>query len=115
MNLTASLSKREEEVAEVMAFTKDKTEASKRLFISAGTLSAHTFRIYDKLEINSKSELVIWWMVRKMGISKKAIPYFQYLGVLVISFGVMNDDNPIIRRQSFRHKYKCQKEYITSK
>jgi hypothetical protein len=115
MNLSASLSKREEEVAEVMAFTKDKTEASKRLFISAGTLSAHTFRIYDKLEINSKSELVIWWMVRKMGISKKAIPYFQYLGVILLSFGIMQDENPMIRRRTYRSKYRTEKTYITSK
>ncbi|GEM_PF-4000959 len=115
MNLQAQLSPRETEVAEIMAFTKSKSDAADKLCISEGTLSAHTYRIYDKLEINSKSELVIWWMVRKMGISKTMIPYFQYLGVIILCLGIMADDNPMITRRSYRNKYQAQKEYITSK
>ena len=91
MNLEAQLSKRELEVAEVMAFTKSKTDAAQKLFISEGTLSAHTFNIYDKLQINSKSELVIWWFVKKLGVELKNIPYFRLVSVIIISVCTLLD------------------------
>lgn len=114
MNLEATLSKREEEVAEVLAFTRGRSEACEKLFISEGTLASHTYRIYGKLEIGSKSELVIWWMVIKLGISKKSIPYFNFIGALILCIGVLTDDNALIRQRSSRGRYAIQKEYVTS-
>lgn len=111
MNLTAHLSPRETEVAEIMAFTKSKSDAADRLCISEGTLSAHTYRIYDKLQINSKSELVIWWMVVKMQIEKKAIPYFKLIPVLILSFGIMSERTMINRRPERRPE--TQNECVT--
>ncbi len=113
MNLHAHLSPRETEVAEMMAFTKTKTDAADRLCISEGTLSAHTYRIYDKLEINSKSELVIWWMVVKMQIEKNAIPYFKLIPVLFISFGILSEKSMINPRLKRRPEPTI--EYVTSK
>lgn len=113
MNLQAHLSPRETEVAEIMAFTKNKSDAADKLCISEGTLSAHTYRIYDKLEINSKSELVIWWMVVKMHIEKNAIPYFKMIPVLFLSFGILSEKTMISRRMSRRPE--TQTEYLTSK
>lgn len=113
MNLLASLSPRETEVAEIMAFTKSKSDAADKLCISEGTLSAHTYRIYDKLEINSKSELVIWWMVVKMKIEKNAIPYFKMIPVLLLSFGILSEKTMISRRLNRRPDAKT--EYVTSK
>lgn len=98
MNLSAKLSPRETEVVEMMAFTKNKSDAADKLCISEGTLSAHTYRIYDKLEVNSKSELVIWWMVVKMKIEKAAIPYFKLLPVLMLSYGLFQEHTMIARR-----------------
>lgn len=115
MNLEATLSKREEEVAEVLAFTKGRSEACEKLFISEGTLSAHTYRIYGKLEIGSKSELVIWWFTKKLNISKTLIPYFNFLAALTLCIGILNDENALIRQRSSRGRYKAQKEWITSK
>lgn len=77
MNLTATLSKREAEVAEVLAFTKSKEEAADKLCIAPGTLSAHSFRIYEKLEINTKAELVIWWFIKNFEIEAAKIPTFS--------------------------------------
>ena len=91
MNLEVKLSKRELEVAEVMAFTKCKHDAAEKLFISEGTLSAHTFRIYEKLQINSKSELVIWWFVKKLGIELSAIPYFKTTLAIIMSVFVLHE------------------------
>ncbi len=93
MNLSAELSKRELEVAKVMAFTRSKSEAADKLCISEGTLSAHTYRIYEKLEIHSKSELVIWWMVTKLRIEKALIPYFQLMIITMLSIGMMQEDH----------------------
>ena len=84
MNLDATLSNRETEVAEVMAFAKCKHDAADKLCISEGTLSAHSFRIYEKLQINSKSELVIWWFVKKLGVELSKIPYFKMVSILII-------------------------------
>lgn len=113
MNLSAKLTPRETEVAEIMAFTKSKSDAADRLCISEGTLSAHTFRIYDKLEINSKSELVIWWMVVVMHIEKQEIPYFKLIPVLLLSFGLMSEKTMISRQPTRRPNVKT--EYVTSK
>ena len=113
MNLQAHLSPRETEVAEIMAFTKNKHDAADKLCISEGTLSAHTYRIYEKLEINSKSELVIWWMVVKMQIEKKVIPYFKLIPVLFISFGIISEKNIINRR--LNRRMEAIIEYVTSK
>ena len=98
MNLEAKLSKRELEVAEVMAFTKCKHDAAEKLFISEGTLSAHTFRIYEKLQINSKSELVIWWFVKKLGVELSAIPYFKMVSILLICICTVVDRDLFHRR-----------------
>lgn len=113
MNLQAQLSPRETEVAEIMAFTKSKSDAADKLCISEGTLSAHTYRIYEKLEINSKSELVIWWMVVKMRIEKNVIPYFKLLPILITSYGLIQEHNIIYRRLPRRTQ--TQRTYITSK
>ena len=113
MNLTAQLSKRETEVAEIMAFTKTKTDAADRLCISEGTLAAHTYRIYEKLEINSKSELVIWWMVVKMHIEKNVIPYFKLIPVLIMSYGLLQEHTMITRRLPRRTE--IHRTYTTSK
>lgn len=114
MNLEATLSKREEEVAEILAFTKDRNEACEKLFICEGTLAAHTYRIYGKLEINSKAELVIWWFTTKLKICQSSIPYFKFVGALLLCIGIMTDDNALIRQRSSRGRYRAEKEYVTS-
>ena len=91
MNLEVKLSKRELEVAEVMAFAKCKHDAADKLCISEGTLSAHSFRIYEKLQINSKSELVIWWFVKKLGIELSKIPYFKTTLAIIMSVFVLHE------------------------
>ena len=88
MNLTATLTKRELEVVEILAFTKNKEEAADKLCIATGTLCAHSFRIYEKLEINSKSELVIWWFIKNLAIDLKKIPGF--VATLFICFGIFS-------------------------
>ncbi|WP_407478297.1 response regulator transcription factor [Elizabethkingia meningoseptica] len=99
MNLEANLSKREIEVAEMIAFSTDRKKAAERLFISEGTLSAHSYRIYEKLEINKQSELVIWWFMKKLGVKKEQIPYFKLVPVLILCFGILSEKEMICRRR----------------
>ncbi len=105
MNPTAQLSKRELEVAEVLAFTKSKTDAADKLCISEGTLAAHSYRIYGKLEINTKAELVIWWFIKKYKIAINELPVFTL--ALIMSLGVMTVEH---KRPSRRTR---QRETIT--
>ncbi|MGX9985877.1 response regulator transcription factor [Soonwooa purpurea] len=99
MNLDANLSKRELEVAEMIAFSTDRKKAAERLFISEGTLSAHSYRIYEKLGINKQAELVIWWMVRKLGVRKDQIPYFKLIPIMIICIGLLSEREMICRRR----------------
>lgn len=102
MNLDATLSNRETEVAEVMAFAKCKHDAADKLCISEGTLSAHSFRIYEKLQINSKSELVIWWFVKKLGVELSKIPYFKTAIAIVMSVFLLHEKE--LYRRGFMRK-----------
>lgn len=102
MNLTANLSKREAEVAEVLAFTKSKEQAADKLCIAPGTLAAHSFRIYEKLEINTKSELVIWWFVKNFGIEMSKIPAFVVALFINIAMLLPNDKMTVRRFRSDR-------------
>lgn len=97
MNLTAHLSNREYEVAEVLAFTKNKEEAADKLCIAIGTLAAHSFRIYEKLEINTKAELVIWWFVKNFHIPKDKIP--QFCIAVIINASVLLPGDKIFNRR----------------
>ncbi|MCL1640060.1 helix-turn-helix domain-containing protein [Elizabethkingia anophelis] len=99
MNLEAKLSKREAEVAEILAFTMDRSAAADKLCISEGTLSAHSYRIYEKLQINTKAELVIWWFMKKLGVRKEQIPYFKLVPVLILCFGILSEKEMICRRR----------------
>ena len=57
MNLEAKLSK-EAEVAEILAFTMDRSAAANKLCISEGTLSAHSYRIYENFRSTLKQSLL---------------------------------------------------------
>ena len=89
MNFDAELTKRELEVAEALAFVPQRQKAAEKLFISEGTLAAHSYRIYEKLEVHSKTELLIWWMVTRLGIKKDSIPYFRMMPVMLISIAML--------------------------
>ena len=89
MKIDAKLSKRELEVAEILAFAINRQSAADKLCISEGTLSAHSYRIYEKLDITSKSELVIWWFVKCLGINRNQIPYFKTIPAVLISLGLI--------------------------
>lgn len=68
MNPNATLSKRENEIAELLAVGNSKKLIALELYISERTVENTARNIYKKLEINTVAQLTIWWMCRKFNI-----------------------------------------------
>ena len=56
----AALTKRELEIADMVASGLSNREIAARLFISRRTVDAHVEHIYGKLEISSRVQLTVW-------------------------------------------------------
>ena len=61
MKLHALLSKRETQVAELLAWGASKKEVASRLFVSTRTVENTARNIYAKLGIQKATELCVWW------------------------------------------------------
>lgn len=68
MNLHALLSKRESQVAELLAWGASKKEVASRLFVSTRTVENTARNIYAKLGIQKATELCVWWFCTKCGV-----------------------------------------------
>lgn len=68
MNLHALLSKRESQVAELLAWGASKKEVANRLFVSTRTVKNTARNIYAKLGIQKATELCVWWFCMKCGV-----------------------------------------------
>lgn len=68
MNLHALLSKRESQVAELLAWGASKKEVANRLFVSTRTVENTARNIYAKLGIQKATELCVWWFCTKCGV-----------------------------------------------
>lgn len=69
MNLTAELTKRETEIARMLAWGASKKEIAAKLYISVYTVENTARNIFAKLEIKKATELCVWWFVTKCGVS----------------------------------------------
>ena len=101
MNLgSQTIKKREAEVAEILAFTMDRSakQLTSFAFQREPFRRTHT-RIYEKLQINTKAELVIWWFYEKLGVKKEQIPYFKLVPVLILCFWILSEKEMICRRR----------------
>lgn len=69
MKLNALLSKRETQVAELLAWGASKKEVASKLFVSTRTVENTARNIYAKLGIQKATELCVWWFCTKCGVS----------------------------------------------
>ncbi|WP_346236708.1 helix-turn-helix transcriptional regulator [Niabella insulamsoli] len=83
MNLKAELTKRETEVAELLAFGAAKKQVAGKLGISVHTVGQTARNIYDKIEVQSIGALSSWWHIVK-GRSIAAQPFLSALLLLVL-------------------------------
>ena len=69
MNAGAVLTKREAQIAELLAWGAAKKEVADRLGLSTRTIENTARNIYQKLEIQKATELSVWYFCTKYSIS----------------------------------------------
>lgn len=69
MDLTAELTPREREVAELCAWGAAKKEIADKLCISESTVANHTRNIFSKTGCTKVNELAAWWFCKTYHIS----------------------------------------------
>ena len=74
MNLNAALTKREFEIAELMAWGQSKKEVASRLFISTRTVENHARIIFRKAQIQKATELCVWYFCKNFSIPLSLSP-----------------------------------------
>lgn len=68
MKLNAKLSKRESQIAELLAWGASKKEVADKLFVSTRTIENTARNIYAKIGIQKATELCVWWFCTKCGV-----------------------------------------------
>lgn len=74
MRLNAELTRRETEVAELLAWGAAKKEVADRLFISTRTVENTARSIYTKTGVQKATELCVWWFCSKCGVAPSLDP-----------------------------------------
>lgn len=83
MKLNAKLTKRETEIAELLAWGAAKKEVADKLFISQRTVDATARNIYEKVGIQKATELCVWWFCTKCGVPVSLDP-LKRAGIAII-------------------------------
>lgn len=105
MNPRAELTKRESEIAELVAWGGSKKEIANRLFLSERTVENHIKNIYTKVECGKSNELSAWWFCTRFHISfdlsplKRSIAGFILLMILLPQIATIDDNDNWIRPQ----------------
>lgn len=74
MKLQAELTKRENQVAELLAWGAAKKEVAEKLFISTRTVENTARSIYAKTGVQKATELCVWWFCAKCGVPASLDP-----------------------------------------
>ena len=84
MNTTATLTKREAEVAELLAWGAAKKEVADILYISTRTVENTARSIFAKCNIQKATELCVWWFCTHCGVSFELSPIKRVVGIIVL-------------------------------
>jgi DNA-binding CsgD family transcriptional regulator len=100
MNALAKLTKRESQIAELIAWGLCKKEVADELFISTRTVENHARTIYEKAGCNKVNELSAWWFCTHFNISFDLSPLKRktiatMMLVLILSQLHFNNDNVV--------------------
>jgi len=74
MRTNAELTKRESEIAELLAWGAAKKEVADKLFISTRTVENIARSIYAKTGVQKATELCVWWFCVKCGVPTSLDP-----------------------------------------
>ena len=100
MKIDAELTKRENEVAELLAWGAAKKQVAGRLFISVRTVENTARNIYEKIEVRSAAALSAWWFCKKFKIPVSFNPAAMialFFLVLTITYEIVSDDDMVGR------------------
>ena len=102
MNQDATLSNRETQVAELLAWGAAKKEVADMLTISTRTVENIARNVYAKIGIQKATELCVWWFTTKCGVSMNLSPFKRKVGALALLLlmtpTVFGQNNPDMAR-----------------
>lgn len=98
MNIDATLSTREEQVGQLLAWGYLKKEIANHLHISQDTVVNHTRNIYKKADVTSVGQFSSWWFVVKHGVSLAAKPIIASLFIALIIINELSNNDLIMIR-----------------
>lgn len=102
MNRAAALTKREFQMAEMLAWGAAKKEVADKLCVSTRTVETTARNIYDKIGIQKATELCVWWFTTQCGVPMSLSPLKRgfvaiCLLALIITAEACNMGNTMIR------------------
>ena len=102
MKANATLTPREAEVAELLAWGAAKKEVADKLNISTRTVENTARNIYGKIGIQKATELCVWWFCTRCGVSFDLSPIKRsiiavFLLVIFLPYEFTQQDKDIFR------------------
>lgn len=109
MNISAQLTKREQQIAELIAWGATKKDVANKLFISERTAENHARNIYEKTGVTKANELSAWWFCMRFNISFDLSPLRKTIIanslILIVAFNIAFDGQDLLRvRRTRRNK-----------
>lgn len=92
MNADATLTKRESEIAEWLAWGATKKDIANSLFISVRTVENTARSIYEKTGVTKSNELSAWWFCTHFKISFDLSPLVRSVIAIAFLFIVIPSD-----------------------
>ncbi|MBO5053871.1 MAG: helix-turn-helix transcriptional regulator [Muribaculaceae bacterium] len=86
LNLRAELTRRETQIAELLAWGAAKKEVADLLRISPRTVENTARHIYEKIGIQKATELCVYWFCAKCGVSPSKDPLKRAFIALALLF-----------------------------
>lgn len=85
MKKDAELTKREAQIAELLAWGESKKEVADKLCIAERTVENHTRSIYEKTGVQKATELCVWWFCTKCGVPVSLDPLKRaFIAILLL-------------------------------
>ena len=113
MNTAIHLSKRENQIAELLSWGADKKQIADKLFVSVKTVDNHCQHIFEKLDINKCTELSAWWFCTHHNISFDLSPFVRRQVSVILLFLFIGGEITIITDSTYtvRRSRRTRTEY----
>jgi DNA-binding CsgD family transcriptional regulator len=108
MNKNVKLTKREAEIAELLAWGAAKKEVADTLYISTRTVENTARNIYEKINIQKATELCVWWFCTHCGVSFDLSPVKRAIISLIIIIAFIHSDIIELQKRE-RYYIRCTK------